>query len=97
MGNSLPHLCQELVQPPGILSQEPGTQVAMALYLALALEDLSRADYWCSENSLAQSRVILQRQKQIKSKVLRCPLIRPGGCFFVASVDSWQMSLYLTF
>lgn len=45
----LPHLYQELVQPPGILSLEPGTQVAMTLYLLLMLGDLSRAgDYWCS-------------------------------------------------
>lgn len=28
------------VQPPGILSQEPGAQVAVAVHLALAFEDL---------------------------------------------------------
>jgi len=52
-GCHLPHLCQELVPPPGILSQEPGTQVAMALFLALVLEDLSKTGgYWCSGKSL---------------------------------------------
>lgn len=67
-GTVPPHLCQELVQPPCILSQDSGTQVAMALYLALVLEELSRAgDDWCSGHSLERSRVIFQGGKQVGS------------------------------